>query len=138
MTDDPETQVHTAAGQAAEAQAAQPADMVAPPGTDAGDVTPEQKGNATAAQVAAALFPAIDAGPASAAAIAKQLAGHDFVATPEDASADAIMAAVENVTEAADKTGGAARGQGARLNHGQAILVAQALRRAASTPARSS
>lgn len=124
---------HTAAGAAAAGQATKDPDAIAPVGTQPADVTaPEQSGKVTEGIVRQALYPAIDAGAASARAIAKQLSGVDFVAMPEDAAADAVMAAVEQVTEAGDATGGAPRGQGARLNHGQAILVAQAIRRAVS------
>lgn len=93
---------------------------------------PEQKGKVTGPQVAAALTGAMDAGGATASAIAGKLAGIDFVATPEDEAARAIQAAIEAVTEADDKTGGAPAGQGARINHGQAIIAARALRAAVS------
>lgn len=95
---------------------------------------PESKGKGpSAAQVKDAMAGALHAGPATAAAIAAELAGIDFAETPEDEAAAKIQAAVEAVTEAKGKeTGGAAIGHGARLNHGQAILVARAIRAATS------
>lgn len=95
---------------------------------------PEPKGKGPdAGQVKAALAGAMHAGPDTAKAIAAELAGIDFAATPEDEAAAKIQAAIETVTEAKDaKTGGNATGQGARLNHGQAILVARAIRAATS------
>jgi hypothetical protein len=106
------------------------------PAAAAAGATPEpepQSKGATADQVKAALAGALHAGPATAKAIAAELAGIDFAATPEDEAAAAIQAAIETVTEAKDKeTGGAAVGHGARLNHGQAILVARAIRAATS------
>jgi hypothetical protein len=95
---------------------------------------PEPKGKGpSAGQVKAALAGALHAGPATAQAIAAELAGIDFAETPEDEAAAKIQAAIETVTESKSKeTGGAAVGQGARLNHGQAILVARAIRAATS------
>lgn len=92
----------------------------------------EQTPKATAEQVAAALAPTIIVGKDTAAAIAGELAGTDWSATPEDEAAAAIQAAVEKVTEGKGKTGGAAAGRGARIQHGHAILAARQLRAATS------
>ena len=92
----------------------------------------QEHAKVTASQVHDALAGAVDAGPATAQAIAGKLGAVDFVTTPEDDAASAIQAAIEAVTEGKGATGGAPKGQGARINHGQAIQAARALRAAVS------